>query len=238
MTNQTPESVIAEARGFWGSETREYTEGLVSRLADALEAAEARVKELEAATGLSTKKKQNQREGRKMNRILTGVVLAVAVFVPASPALADVTISETDPIEVVEEITDPDWDTQPEWAYEWRDREYRPNCNADGTGERTVWQSMWRPSEPTWDGAEWVTYDDWAEWAWPEAMQAVYKPLEPGDCETVPGEAPASTDGDTDGDPGVLAETGFDVLPLAAVGIGLLAAGVFLAVLARRKEMG
>ena len=47
MTNQTPESVIAEARGFWGSETREYTEGLVSRLADALEAAEARVKELE-----------------------------------------------------------------------------------------------------------------------------------------------------------------------------------------------
>ncbi len=31
--------LIAEARGFWGSETREYAEGLVSRLADALEAA-------------------------------------------------------------------------------------------------------------------------------------------------------------------------------------------------------
>ena len=30
--------LIAEARGFWGSETREYAEGLVSRLADALEA--------------------------------------------------------------------------------------------------------------------------------------------------------------------------------------------------------
>ena len=40
--------LIAEARGFWGSETREYAEGLVSRLADALEAAEVRVKELEA----------------------------------------------------------------------------------------------------------------------------------------------------------------------------------------------
>ena len=39
--------LIEEARGFWGSETREYTEGLVSRLADALEAAGA---ERDAAT--------------------------------------------------------------------------------------------------------------------------------------------------------------------------------------------
>jgi len=166
-----------------------------------------------------------------VKRVLIVAVLVAAFFVHASPALADMIIPETDPVEVVEEIEIPD---APEWAYEWRDREYRPNCNADGTGERTVWQSMWRPSEPTWDGTVWVTYDDWAEWAWPEAMQAVYKPLEPGDCETVPGEAPASTDGDTDGDPVVLAETGFDVLPLAAVGIGLLAAGIFLAALARR----
>lgn len=36
--SKTIPELIEEARGFWGSETREYTEGLVSRLADALEA--------------------------------------------------------------------------------------------------------------------------------------------------------------------------------------------------------
>lgn len=130
---------------------------------------------------------------------------------------------------------------QPEWEYEWRDREYTVVCDGENSA-RIVIQSMWRPSEPTWNGAEWVTYDDWAEWAWPEAMQTVYKPLEPGDCETVPGEAPASeAPADTDGDPVVLAETGLEVLPLAAAGIGLLAAGIgllaagiFLAARARR----
>lgn len=156
--------------------------------------------------------------------VWAAVLAIAATLLLAAPAQAE-EVMEPPAVEVI-----PD---QPEWEYEWRDREYTVVCDGENSA-RIVIQSMWRPSEPRWDGTEWVTFDDWHEWAWPEAMQTVYKPVEPGDCETVPGEAPASTDGDTDGDPVVLAETGLEVLPLAAVGIGLLAAGIFLAALARR----
>ena len=40
--------LIAEARGFWGSETHEYAECLVSRLADALEAAQGAAPQAES----------------------------------------------------------------------------------------------------------------------------------------------------------------------------------------------
>ncbi|MBL0245599.1 MAG: hypothetical protein IPQ22_17000 [Rhodoferax sp.] len=115
--------------------------------------------------------------------VWAAVLAIAATLLLAAPAQAE-EVMEPPAVEVI-----PD---QPEWEYEWRDREYTVVCDGENSA-RIVIQSMWRPSEPTWNGAEWVTYDDWAEWAWPEAMQTVYKPIEPGDCETVPGEAPAST---------------------------------------------
>ena len=173
-----------------------------------------------------------------MKRVLIVAVLVAAFFVPASPALADMIIPETDPVEVVEEIEIPD---APEWAYEWRDREYTVVCDGENSA-RIVIQSMWRPSEPRWDGTEWVTFDDWHEWAWPEAMQTVYKPVEPGDCPTAealaeggsaepaPSPAPEAVTPNTPGPRTELAVTGSPVLfgAVAAAGIALVGAGVFM----------
>ena len=160
--------------------------------------------------------------------VWAAVLAIVAMLLLAAPAQAEEVVEPP----AVEVIPDP-----PEWGYEWRDREYTVVCDGDNT-TRIVIQSMWRPSEPRWDGTEWVTFDDWREWAWPEAMQTVYKPVEPGDCPTA--EAPAEGGS---GDPAPeavtpntpdphteLAVTGSPVMfgAVAAAGIALVGAGVFM----------
>ena len=145
-------------------------------------------------------------------RFVAGLVMAAGLCLVGAPAFAD---------DYVPDVVVPD---QPEWEYEWRDREYTVVCDGENS-TRIVIQSMWRPSEPRWDGTEWVTFDDWHEWAWPKAMQTVYKPIEPGDCPTAEAVTP-----NTPGPRTELAVTGSPVLfgAVAAAGIALVGAGVFM----------
>ena len=175
-------------------------------------------------------------------KIRRGGVWAVVLAIVAMPLLAAPAQAE-EVVEppAVEVIPDP-----PEWGYEWRDREYTVVCDGDNT-TRIVIQSMWRPTEPEWDGEQWVTFDDWREWAWPEAVQTVYKPVEPGDCPTA--EAPADGGSAEPAPEAVtpntpephteLAVTGAPVLPLIGGGAVLATAGAALLWLgAARRRAG
>ena len=159
-------------------------------------------------------------------RFVAGVAMAAGLCLVGAPAFAD---------DYVPDVVVPD---QPEWGYEWRDREYTVVCDGENT-TRIVIQSMWRPSEPEWDGEQWVTFDDWHEWAWPEAMQSVYKPVEPGECPAIdtsedPVEETPATEETTHPE---LAKTGGQELlwPAAAAGAALIAGGIILMRRAVRK---
>lgn len=172
-----------------------------------------------------------------MKKTLTIAAIVAALCLVGEPAYATET---SDPIpETAIEIPD-----QPAWGYEWRDREYTVVCDGENS-TRIVIQSMWRPTEPEWDGEQWVTYDDWHEWAWPEAMQTVYKPLEPGDCPTAaapagggsgepaPSPEPEAVTTNTPGPRTELAVTGVPKLPWQAVATGAAAIVAGLAIMRR-----
>ena len=172
-------------------------------------------------------------------KVLVAGLLSAALCFVGTPAFATDAPGDITEVLVVSEaeVVEPDWETQPEWAFEWRDREViEVVCKTGEPGERIVQQSMWRPSEPTWDGAEWIVHDDWREWAWPEAAQTVYRPLEPGDCDAVaaiPAEATQPARIET----AVLAETGgLPVWPLAVGGSLLVGAGALTSILATRAR--
>ena len=171
---------------------------------------------------------------------LAALLLAlVGLVLIGAPAHADDTTDT--PVDAVE----PDWDTQPDWAHEWRVHDTRVICHDDGTGARVETLSMWRPAEPSWDGAEWVTYDtdEWSEWAWPDASDWRYADLQPGDCTTPDGPVDVPADPGPIEEPATpaehpteLAETG---APPSWLGWGagvIVAAGIGLVLHGRRTH--